>query len=492
MIGLLLGATAAKAQLALPIEYRHVSQGETWHNYQSRSGVPISQTAGNPAGSDGRQPNSNDSTGTFTPPTAGQFRSFVSFGAATGLTAGGQALVAASTTLNAGTTPFSGAVAEQMLLPRATVSGQIVMILRRGQVGASYLSRPVSFSFGSVVSPPENDELGVLLESVPNTAYWLPEPFSSNAHQGVGYYWSPHARQIYAIQPGPLSITWRKATAYNANNPPPAGYSNPNGTASFQTNGANIFLLYTENYVVSGTAVKTPRKMYWTERSFRQTGRPIAVPGARVGAVNIIYNNNFPGTVTNEFSEIGASTPTAGTTNSTLRELRTLWYDRDQKSIFAYNAEGRVFVELLGDARADGQTFIPLGVEIVDVSKQAVPSDVVVELGERIIPPEGGVLEELYPEPLQQGILNDFAFRHSPDQAGRPELYATRETFNLNDYLVHWMEEGVAGLQWPRSFGRYQLVWPTDMSKYSHYVGLASIKRTEKSRSTLVVFEFEI
>lgn len=348
VIGLLLGATSARAQLALPIEYRHVSQGETWHNYQSGTGVPISQTVGNPAGSDGRQPNSNESTGTFTPPTAGQFRSFISFGAAPGLTAAGQTAVAASGTLNDGATPFSGAVAEQMNLPRATVGGQIVMILRRGQVGAPYLSRPVSFSFGSVVPPPENSELGVLLQSVPNTAYWLPEPFSINAHGGAGYYWSPHARQVYAIQPGPLSITWRKATAYNVNNPPPAGYNNPNGPVSFQTNGANIFLLYTENYTVSGSAVRPPRKMYWTERGFQKTGRPIAVPGARVGAVNIVYNNNFPGTVTNEFVEIGSSTPTAGTTNSTLKELRTLWYDRDQKSIFAYNAEGRVFVELLG------------------------------------------------------------------------------------------------------------------------------------------------
>lgn len=32
------------------------------------------------------------------------------------------------------------------------------------------------------------------------------------------------------------------------------------------------------------------------------------------------------------------------------------------------------------------------------------------------------------------------------------------------------MEEGVAGLLWPRSFGRYELVWPTDMSRYSHYI----------------------
>jgi hypothetical protein len=32
------------------------------------------------------------------------------------------------------------------------------------------------------------------------------------------------------------------------------------------------------------------------------------------------------------------------------------------------------------------------------------------------------------------------------------------------------METSIAGLQWPKFFGRYQLIWPTDVTKYSHYV----------------------
>jgi hypothetical protein len=466
----LLVSGTALAQLALPIEYRHSVLEDAWINYLSRNGVPISQEAGNPPGSDGRQPTGNESTGVFTPPTAGQFRGFRAMGGGPGMNASAQAAAAASTVLQTGSTALNGSVAQQMGLPVAVSGGQVTMILRRAQVGAPYLSRPVSFSFGSIVPPPQTDEGGVSLGTVPNTAYWLPEPYTTNRHEGVGYYWSPHARQIYAIQPGPLTITWRKAAPYTANNPPPPSYTNPNGPARFQTNGGNVFLLYTETYVVSGSSVKPPRKMYWTERGFQKTGRPVAVPRARVGAVNIIYNNSFPETVPSEFAEVGGSDPTAGSTNASLKELRTLWYDRDQKSIFAYNAEGRVFVELLGDLRPDGQTYIPLGIEIVDVSKQAVPSDTIVELGDRVIPPEGGSLDELTPEPLQQGLLNEFAFRHSVDPTAKPQLYAVRETTNLNDYLVHWMEPGVAGLEWPKSFGRYRFVWPTDMGRYSHYV----------------------
>jgi hypothetical protein len=483
----LLGAGSAMAQLALPIEYRHNVLEDAWVNYLSRIGVPISQTVGNPAGSDGRQPGGNESTGTFTPPTSGQFSGFLALGGGPGMTVDRQATATASTVLQTGSTAFNGAVAQQMGLPVAVSGGQVAMILRRAQVGAPYLSRPVSFSFGSIVPPPEITETGALLGSVPNTAYWLPEPYTTNGHEGAGYYWSPHARQIYAIQPGPLTITWRKATPYNANNPPPPAYTNPNGPARFQTNGGNVFLLYTETYVVSGSSVKTPRKMYWTERGFQKTGRPVAVPRARVGAVNIIYNNSFPETVAQEFAEVGGSDPTAGSTNASLKELRTLWYDRDQKSIFAYNAEGRVFVELLGDLRPDGQTYVPLGIEIVDVSKQAVPSDTTIELGDRVVPPEGGSLDDLSPEPLQQGLLNEFAFRHSVDPAAKPQLYAVRETTNLNDYLVHWMESGVAGLEWPKSFGRYRFVWPTDMGRYSHYARTPAATEQEAMQTAVVL-----
>ena len=65
-----------------------------------------------------------------------------------------------------------------------------------------------------------------------------------------------------------------------------------------------------------------------------------------------------------------------------LEETRTLWYDRQLGQILAYNLEGRVFVELLGDQNPDGRTRKHLGIEIVDVVKQPDAAPVSVDLGE--------------------------------------------------------------------------------------------------------------
>ena len=253
---LLLGISAsslAQGQ-SLPLEIR---QKDTPFNFQSGQGVPITTDASDP-GSDGRLDPGNESTGVFTSPTPGVFRGFVGFGAGNGLKRADWETVQTSATLNAGTTPFSEDVAEQMKLPRAESNGQVLMILRRGQIGAPYLSRQVSFAFGAVVAPPEIDETGAPLVNTPNTAYWLPEPYTDNDHAGAGYYWSPHARQVYAIQPGPLVITWRKATPYTGALPAYTNEKAPPGVPSFQTDGANTFLLYSENYIGQCRGAATP------------------------------------------------------------------------------------------------------------------------------------------------------------------------------------------------------------------------------------------
>ena len=82
LFALIAGALPLQAgdPVPLPVQYRRIYQGETWINYQSRAGVPISTTADTPGGSNGLQPTGNESTGISTPPTAGQFRSLASFG----------------------------------------------------------------------------------------------------------------------------------------------------------------------------------------------------------------------------------------------------------------------------------------------------------------------------------------------------------------------------------------------------------------------------
>ena len=470
VLALALGWNRMTGQVALPFEFRHVQNDEVWLNFQSRLGVPISTATNVPLGSNGRQPTTSASTGLPANPSPNQFRSFLSFGAALGLPLAQWQQASNSAVLKAGSTAFNAAVAGQMGRPMGLSNGLPVMVLRRAVVGATYLSRAVSFAFGQVIPPPETDENGKPLVGVPPSAYWLVEPFSTNGHTNSGYYFSEHAALVYAIQPGPVSVTWMRSTPVAAAEALTNTYVNANGTVSFQTNGPNVYLLSTRRYVVSGGSVKPPRRMYWTEKSFQGMGVPVRVPAGRVGAVNIVYNNNFPRSVSNEFTGIGVTSPTEGSTNAAWTELRTLWYDQRLENIYAYNMEGRVFVELLGDRRADGRTYEQLGFEVVDVLKQPIPAPVRVELGDRVVPPPGGDVDALYPSPLRSSASLPFAYLHSVAGAPRDKLFATRETRNNNDYIVHWLEEGVAGLLWPALTGRYDLAWPTDASRYSHYV----------------------
>jgi hypothetical protein len=220
------------------------------------------------------------------------------------------------------------------------------------------------------------------------------------------------------------------------------------------------------DYVVAGSAVKPARKIYWTEGTFRDTGKPVAVPAARVGGVRVAYSSTFPERVATAYVAAGESLIA---TNG-LQEVRTLWYDHQQGQIFAYNREGRIFLELLGDA-VGGETRQHLGYEIVDVFQQPVPTDVTTELGEKITAyADARADAHLDPAPLLVGAAQPFLYQHSINGSTRMEHYAARETANQNDVMVHWLEESLAGLRWPSIYARYQFVWPGDVAKYSHYV----------------------
>lgn len=65
-MGWLLGGIA----MAQTLPWEFVESRST-PNYQSQRGVPISRVAGTPPGSDGRVPNSNESTGIPVAPTGG-------------------------------------------------------------------------------------------------------------------------------------------------------------------------------------------------------------------------------------------------------------------------------------------------------------------------------------------------------------------------------------------------------------------------------------
>src|SRR3954447_3901467 len=257
----LLGAAAgALAQpLTLPLEFR---QGDTRFNYQSQGGAPIG---------------TNNDSGSGLLPTTNQFSGFISFGGIPGL-AQSDWLVSSNSPLLRGSNAFNGVVAVAMKLPVGysnvvADASQVVIIMRGGQIGAPYLNRSVSFPFGSIVDVPVTDERGISLTNLASS-YWLPKPyqFTSTGQTNATYYWSPHARKVYASQAGPVSITWMKA-AYTNGLPP--DYIT-GGVTNYYENGGNYFRLFTVNYIVSGSAVKTPKTLYWTENSFRSLGKPVA------------------------------------------------------------------------------------------------------------------------------------------------------------------------------------------------------------------------
>ena len=454
---------AASAAISTPLQ---LLQLDTFYNLQSQRGMPISSIPNSPPGSDGRVPDGLNESGTYNLITSNQFQSVLTFAAAPSAT--NHLLLSSSPVLD-GSYALSGQVAEAMQRPRGYSNTTVALVLSRAQVGALYISRQVDLLFGSPIEVPFTDEWGSSLSNVVKTSYWQDEPYSASSHTNdAGYYWSPNARKVFAIQAGPIQVTWLKRTPYTAATLPP-GYVDAYGSRSFLTNGSSIYLLHTVNYVASGSSVKPPKQLFWTEREYRITGYPITVPPSRVGGIHFVYNANFPKNVDQEYHGPGYTDPTEGSTNATLQELRTVWYDQLQGGIYAYNFEGRLFVELLGDASPDGQTHEHLGFEIVDVSKQPTPADLHVDLGERIVPPEADSPDTLYAKPVQT-LAGQYVYRHTVAATGRLNLYADQETSTLNDSLVFWLETGVANLQWPKYYARYEQVWPASAAKYSHYL----------------------
>ena len=297
-LAILLGAWAAPEAAAqqLPLEIR---QEAIRYNLSKTDGLPMSSVTNVPPGSDGRAPTlaQQQANGlTVLPATTNQFRGLVMFGSS---------VRPVSTLLNPAVS--LGANAENLDLPRIKLNGQVVLVMLRGRVAAPYLGRTISFNFGELVPRPDTDEYGVLLSRVntnviPNRAvttaesYWLPEPYTAANHSNVNYYWSPHAQAIFAANAGPMAVPWRRSTT---------------STNRIQFAGVGTvhvfgipYVVATNQYVVSGSPIKSPRLMYWTERSFADTGKPVNVPSARVGAVNVVYNDTIRARVSSPFGRL--------------------------------------------------------------------------------------------------------------------------------------------------------------------------------------------
>ena len=417
-------------------------------NWQSFRGVPISSISNSPAGSDGREPTpiqqgaegTNSTLFPLVGATAGQFDIFLGLG---GVPAQG------TTNLTAGSTVARSAVT--LNWPRLTATnGGVVAVLRAAQVGAPFINLLKSYPFGSVIAPPITDENGNVLTNGANLTYWLAAPYSPPGVTNNTYYYSPNAGNVFATQPGQVAIIWEK-TLPTATVP-----TNLPANVGYVQQGLAYYLLYTNTYLVSGTPVKAPQKMYWTEANYQATGYPISIPKAQVNVVNIIYSSTFP-----QFVPFPGDTAAfVGTATN------TIWFDNSLNEIRADNVTGRIFIEFLGEPLSNGNRRF-LGFEIVDVAAQPVPVDINVELGTRVPGYADGTDDSaLKPSPLSSAT--GFFYRQSLPSGG-VNLWATHYTANLNDFQAYWLNTGVAGLQWPFLFNRYHEYWPADPAEYVNY-----------------------
>ena len=308
---------------------------------------------------------------------------------------------------------------------------------------------------------------------------------------GERFFWSPHARFgskpdtsgkyeevvevgssgsvtrdgfVYASQGGSSRIYWRTTAAIGVD-----GSNNP------------VYGLVERVVNVSTASRLAVRRIFWTEHGFQ--GQPVRVPRGEIQQVRIAYNDTVP----QEVPE-GQEFPVGGDVPTT---RRTLWHDGTLDSLNAFNREGRVLVEFLGEARAGGAGLRrQVGVEVVDIIQEALPSPVELAVGDRLfpLPPEQSALQP-YPLPapgaardtvqaridgllaayLPQPILSTAnpPFTRLFEVDDRTAYYATRATTSPNDVQFFWTEPGIAGIHWPKFLNRYRQYWPDQLVDYA-------------------------
>lgn len=348
-----------------------------------------------------------------------------------------------------------------------------------------YSHSHAGISRGDAIAPPSVKEDRTTALDNTESNYWNAQPHDLRATER--YHFSKSSNSVFATQPGPVNVIWQRLE-------PTAG--NHSGDDDYIEVGGLFYRLYNKRYIISGSPVKAPKTMYWTEGEFH--GVPVGIPETAISEVKVVYNSDVPrnvpvseGTPLDQGSGIDTDTNGQGGVDSAL--TATLWYSPPDKSLKALNRQGRLFVEFLGAPNAI--TGIPefLGFEIVDIVSRPIPKDRYVELGDQFpsfYHEESG--ERLQPRLANQQEGDKYVYQHfgSSDIASATDLentvyYARRETTNLNDLIVWWLEKGVENTYWPKEYVRYDLKWPTSVNRYSQYVRPTAANENEAKETSV-------
>lgn len=367
--------------------------------------------------------------------------------------------------------------------PNSVKSGAGV-VLRKASIGTSFASGVPRYFYGDTIVPPSVivNAQGVQTQVSDPSTYWRAEPvgygevltnpsgsapvdYRTGEPAGLAplpdgvlpdFYYSPHARRVFAHTPGTVSITWRSSV------PDPV---------------SNSYVFYKERFVVSSATSGPVRTIFWTEKSFN--GPRVSIPSGRIVTVNPVYSNVFPETVAQEYVVTGSSQadPNAEAT----KVLRTLWYEKanGKGELHAYNLTGRILIEYLGVQRDDGSHEF-LGADIVSVEQAARATTLSVPLGREIRPVPD---ENLVAVPVTTTSSSDQVsyYGSNPRPDGSLAYYAERENDIEDRVVFYWLqthdagislEPGVASglaIDWPKYLNKYLQYWSADVADYASY-----------------------
>jgi hypothetical protein len=312
--------------------------------------------------------------------------------------------------------------------------------------GSTLLGQPITQVAGTSVT----------LAGNANTNVTGAAPFSITP--ATTYYFSRHAERTFAHQPGRVEVKWV------AREPLPAG-TLPNGLLYPTTN---------EIFAVSANTSRPIQTIFWTEGSF--DGPKVQVTDGRIATVNPVFNALVPKAVAQEVS-IPGNTPLTP-------NLSTLSFDKFNGVglLHAYNVEGRLLVEFLGEVRNSAGAHEWVGMTVVEIKRTAPVSYPAVALGDEITPSNGD--PRLIPSPVLSSQLGAsyYGTQVRPDRS--LAYYAERDTSPakmpddgeplnpneaFNKVVFYWMEKGDFNIQWPSHQDRYWLRWSGDLADYAHY-----------------------
>jgi len=263
------------------------------------------------------------------------------------------------------------------------------------------------------------------------------------------FYYSPHADRVYASTEGTVEIVWQTAGPLVA--------------------GGQTFGVITQSYQVAASSrfPERDRTIFWTEGDF--TGPDVLLPTAIQDLV-IVYNPRFQPEVPSD-EVVDPDQFTQG-----VQSNRTLWFESQSRVLKAYNKEGRVLIEYLGAARsAAGSTTIreSIGVEVVDIIREAFPEPVTTWLGEQLLP-SGVDVEDplacpcfedqlgLVPYEVRNNAIDAVKYTEEHFKNGEKVFYAVHENADPSQVQFYWQQRGfvVPEMLWPKQLNIYELIWP--------------------------------